>query len=236
MNNSLKISVIIPARNEAQHIQATLRSISADPNSEIIVVDGGSADTTRSLALAAGVTVLSTSRGRAGQQNIGAAAASGEILFFLHADTQAPPDYAHLILQALQAPNVSAGAFSLAIANHHPGLRAITQVANLRSQWLQLPYGDQGLFLRSQLFFHLGGFPRQPIMEDFAFVRQLQKHGRIITLPQTVLTSDRRWQHLGLWRTTYINQLIIFGYYLGVAPATLARIYRNSFQVVKTNT
>ena len=101
MNDSLKISVIIPARNEAKHIQATLLSVGTDSNSEIIVVDGGSTDTTRSLALAEGVTVLSTSPGRAGQQNIGAAAASGEILFFLHADTLVPPDYAELIRRAL---------------------------------------------------------------------------------------------------------------------------------------
>ena len=235
MNNTSKISVIIPACNEALHIPATLRSVAADPNSEIIVVDGGSTDVTRSLALAAGVTVLSARPGRARQQNLGAAAASGEILFFLHADTQVPPDYAPLIRQALQAPDVCAGAFSLATANDHPGMRAITRVANVRSRWLQLPYGDQGLFLPARLFFRLGGFPPQQIMEDFAFVRQLQNHGRIITLPQTVLTSDRRWQHLGLWRTTCINQLVIFGYYLGVAPVTLARIYRNSFQIVKTN-
>jgi len=82
------------------------------------------------------------------------------------------------------------------------------------------------LFLQARLFRDLGGFPEQPIMEDFALVRKLQNHGRVITLPQTVLTSSRRWQQLGLWRTTYINQLMIFGYYLGVAPATLARLYR----------
>ena len=107
-----------------------------------------------------------------------------------------------------------------------PVCTAITRIANLRSRWLQLPYGDQGLFLPANLFFRLGGFPEQPIMEDFALVRKVRRYGRVITLPQTVLTSGRRWQHLGLWRTTSINQLMIFGYYFGVAPATLARIYR----------
>jgi rSAM/selenodomain-associated transferase 2 len=233
MNNSPKISIIIPARNEAHHIQATLRSVLVDPHAEIIVVDGGSTDATRSLALAAGVTVLSTLPDRARQQNLGAAAASGKILFFLHADTLAPPDYARLIRQTLQQPDVSAGAFSLAIANDHPGLKAISYVANVRSRWLQLPYGDQGLFLPARLFFRLGGFPSQPIMEDFALVRQLQKHGRIITLSQTVLTSHRRWQHLGVWRTFYLNQLMIFGYYVGVAPATLAGIYRQQNKAEK---
>jgi rSAM/selenodomain-associated transferase 2 len=229
MNDASLISVIIPALNEAEHIQATLLSLRTDPVPEIIVVDGGSSDNTRALALAMGVTVLGAPLGRARQQNLGAAAAAGEFLFFLHADTRVPPDYAHLIRQALEIPGVSAGAFSLGIAEADSGLRAITRIANLRSKWLQLPYGDQGLFLPARLFLDLGGFPEQPIMEDFAFVRTLQNHGCVIILPQTVLTSSRRWQQLGLWRTTYINQLMVFGYYLGVAPATLARLYRRGF-------
>jgi rSAM/selenodomain-associated transferase 2 len=229
MANSSKISVIIPTLNEAEHIGATILSICTNANPEIIVVDGGSTDTTLDLATANGVTVLNAPRGRARQQNFGAAAASGEILFFLHADTKVPPDYVHLIRQALEVLGVSAGAFSLGIAEPDSGLRAITRIANLRSKWLQLPYGDQGLFLPARLFLDLNGFPEQPIMEDFAFVRKLQNHGRVITLPQTVITSSRRWQQLGLWRTTYINQLMVFGYYLGVAPATLARLYRRGF-------
>ena len=229
MNDASRISVIIPTLNEADHIGATILSLWTDANPEIIVVDGGSTDTTRAVAMANGATVLDTPRGRAQQQNFGATAASGEILFFLHADTRVPPDYAHLIRQALDIPGVSAGAFSLGIAEPDSGLRAIARIANLRSKWLQLPYGDQGLFLPARLFLDLGGFPEQPIMEDFAFVRTLQNHGRLVTLPQTVLTSSRRWQQLGLWRTTYINQLMVFGYYLGVAPATLARLYRRGF-------
>ncbi len=230
MTIPLLISVIIPALNEAEHIKKTLFSVQTDPEVEIVVVDGGSRDDTANLAAAESVTVLTAPAGRAWQMNLGAAAASGEILFFLHADTQAPPDYAHLIRRALQSPGVCAGAFSLDIVGNLPGLSAITRIANLRSRWLQLPYGDQGLFVPANLFFHLGGFPEQAIMEDFAFVRKVQPHGRIITLPQTVLTSGRRWQHQGLWRTTYINQVMIYGYYLGVSPTTLARIYRRNFR------
>jgi uncharacterized protein len=229
MFNSPRLSVIIPALNEAEQIRATLISLQTDPEPEIIVVDGGSRDGTRTRARAAGATVMSAPRGRARQQNLGAAAASGEILFFLHADTQAPPEYAALIHTALQTSGVSAGAFSLEIAGKGPGLRAIGRLANLRSRWLQLPYGDQGLFLPARLFDRLGGFPEQPFMEDFVFIRRLRDHGRLLTLPQLVVTSGRRWQQLGIWRTTYINQLMIFGYYLGVAPQTLARLYRRGF-------
>lgn len=223
------ISVIIPALNEADCIGQTLASLQPDQETEVIVVDGGSQDATAGLAAAAGATVLTSSRGRGRQMNRGAAAATGKILFFLHADTLAPPAYAQLIRSALQCPGVRAGAFSLKMRGAGPGLAAITHNANLRSRWLQMPYGDQGLFLPADLFSRLGGFPEQPIMEDFAFVRQLRRHGRILTLPQAVLTSSRRWQHLGLWRTTYINQLMIFGYYTGVAPATLSRLYRRGF-------
>ena len=128
-----------------------------------------------SLAAAAGVTVLRAPRGRARQQNLGAAAASGEILFFLHADTQAPPDYAHLYPPGLASPRRRRRGFQPGNYRQPPGLKAITHIANLRSRWLQLPYGDQGLFLPARPFSRLGGFPEQPIMEDFALVRQLQR-------------------------------------------------------------
>jgi uncharacterized protein len=222
------LSVIIPALNEAALIERTLSELQAAPGVEIIVADGGSTDATASLAAAAGVTVLQAPRGRARQQNLGAAAAAGEILFFVHADTLVPQDYARLIRQALESPGISAGAFSLKIAGRRPGLKAVSTMANLRSRWLHLPYGDQGLFLPARVFWRLGGFPDQAIMEDFALVRQARQYGRVITLDQTVLTSGRRWQHLGLGRTFALNQLMIFGYYLGVAPPTLARLYRRS--------
>ncbi len=220
------LSVIIPALNEAGQIGATLESLGTAPDTEIIVVDGGSTDATTALAAAAGAQIRQSPPGRARQQNLGATAARGQILFFLHADTQVPPSYALRIRRALETPGVCAGAFSLAISGSGPGLELITRLANLRSRWLQLPYGDQGLFLPADLFWRLGGFPDQPLMEDFALVRKLRHHGRLLTLTETVLTSGRRWQDFGLRRTTYINQLMIFGYSLGVDPATLARLYR----------
>jgi rSAM/selenodomain-associated transferase 2 len=228
MNNSQRISVIIPTLNEAKHIQSTIRSLHTNPDTEIIVADGGSTDATRTLAAATGAKVLDAPLGRARQQNFGATAAVGEILFFLHADTLAPPDYGGLICRTLDTRGVSAGAFSLAIADPDPRLQAIARMANLRSRWLHLPYGDQGLFLRSRLFFEMGAFPDQPIMEDFVFIRKVQEYGRLITLPQTVITSKRRWQQLGVWQTTCINQLMILGYYLHVDVATLARLYRRA--------
>ncbi len=227
------ISIIIPALNEARHIAATLASLRPAQNVDIIVVDGGSRDHTAAVARNHGAAVLSCSPGRARQQNFGAAAASGNLLFFLHADTVAPPDYASLIRQALRTPGVAAGAFSLSIAGSQPSLNLISTLANCRSHWLQLPYGDQGLFLSAALFHTIGGFPDLPIMEDVVLVRRLRRRGRIVTLPQTVRTSGRRWQQLGPLRTTAINQLMLLGFALGINPHTLARLYRQGRQAAR---
>lgn len=224
------ISVIIPTLNEARHIVACLASLRAGHNVEIMVVDGGSQDETVALAQASGAAVLLSPPGRARQQNLGAAAAHGDILFFLHADTLAPPDYDQQIRAAFQNPGISAGAFALSIRGSHPGLKLISLVANWRSRWLQLPYGDQGLFLTAALFQALGGFPNLPIMEDLALVRRLRRCGRILTLPQAVLTSGRRWQQLGLLRTTLLNQLMLLGFALHIDFFTLARLYRQAGQ------
>ena len=154
-----KISVIIPALNEAAHINKTLSGLQTEPGVEIIVVDGGSNDATAGLAAAAGATVLEAPRGRARQQNLGAAAASGEILFFVHADTLVPRGYAGLIRQALKSPGVSAGAFSLEITGRLPGLQAVSAVANLRSRWLAPPLRRPGPVPAGPPFLAPGGLP-----------------------------------------------------------------------------
>ncbi len=123
---------------------------------------------------------------------------------------------------------MAAGAFGLAIAGAGPGLRLIAALANCRSRWLKLPYGDQALCLRRETFARLGGFPDQEIMEDFDLVRRLKKIGRLALLPAAATTSDRRWRRLGLVRTTLINQAVVVGYFCGCAPYSLASWYRRS--------
>jgi uncharacterized protein len=220
------ISVIIPALNEEKCIGRTLQSLQQGAGVEVIVVDGGSADDTVRQAKAAGARVMVAAGGRACQLNVGAQAAPGDILFFLHADTLAPPGFDRAMRAALQDPRVAAGAFRLGIRGASAGLRLVEHLANWRSRWLGLPYGDQGLFVRADLFRELGGFPELPIMEDYVMVRRLGRRGRLVTLPLAVATSGRRWQSLGIWRTTLINQMMIIGYSLGVEPAVLARWYR----------
>ena len=224
------ISIIIPTLNEAENIPA-LRPLLAQV-SEVIVVDGGSNDSTVELAEKSGMTVLCSDRGRGAQLNKGAAYASSDILLFLHADTQLPKPFPKLIRDCLGPSKVTLGAFSLAVKPSSPSMAFICAGANIRSSLFQLPYGDQALFIRKSLFEELGGFPELPIMEDYLFVKRARSKGSITTLPHTVTTSARRWQKLGPLRTTWTNQLMLLGYSLGVSPERLALFYRSRGQGV----
>ena len=221
-----KISIIIPVLNEANTINGVLARILGASNVEVIVVDGGSQDETVALAQSVGVKVIAVTGGRASQMNAGAAVATGSILLFLHADTHLPPAFDTLVRQALQNTGAIAGAFELRIDAELWGLRVIEKMVNWRSRFLSLPYGDQAIFLKASIFKEIGGFPNLPIMEDFELMRYLKRYGKIAIAPAPVLTSGRRWQKLGVVRTTLINQLIIISYFLGVPPAKLARWYR----------
>ena len=225
------ISIIIPVLNEAAIIKQTLSELqqhSGSEISEIIVVDGGSQDNTVAIAENTAIKVLTvTGQGRAGQMNAGAKIAQGEILLFLHADTQLPPDFIKLIIETLKQPKIVAGAFELAIEGSDRSLRWIEMLVKMRSHLFSLPYGDQGIFISKQAFVQSGGFAEIPIMEDFEFIKRIQRSGKIAIAPAAVTTSGRRWQKLGVWQTTLINQLIIAGYYLGISPQKLGEFYRN---------
>ncbi len=219
------ISIIIPTLNEEGNIGRTLSSLAGVADIEVIVVDGGSMDNTVQKAVEAGTRVITTSPGRAVQMNRGAAAANGDILLFLHSDTLLPTGFADFIRAALLIPQTLAGAFTLRIAEEGPGLRVVEWLVRWRSFLFHMVYGDQALFLTADKFHAIGGFPEQPFMEDFEFVRQLRKKGRIVILPQVVITSGRKWQQRGVFTTTVINQVIILGYLLGVSPDRLRQWY-----------
>lgn len=220
------LSVVIPALNEAATLSHTLGSVQPTGPVEVIVVDGGSWDSTVAIARSHHAQVITTAPGRAGQMNAGAKAATGKILLFLHADTCLPPGFDDLVRHTLSQSQVVAGAFHLAIDGPGWGLRLVEWGVRLRSQRLQMPYGDQGIFLTSERFHALGGFPDQPIMEDFELICQLRRQGRIAIAPAAVLTSSRRWQTLGVAYTTVLNQVMIAGYFGGVSPYRLSRWYR----------
>lgn len=219
------VSVVIAALNEAAAVGAAVASAVRQAH-EVIVVDGGSSDATCAHAVAAGAAVLTAAGGRAAQLNAGAAAATGAILLFLHADTRLPVDWADAVRVALADEGTALAAFRLGIDAPRTIERLLSAAANIRSRRLRLPYGDQGLAVRRATFAALGGFRPLPIMDDYDFVCRARALGRIETLPLAVATSARRWRRLGVVRSTLRNQLIVAGWHAGVDPARLARWYR----------
>ena len=222
------ISVIIPVLDDAEVLDLALGSPQDCTGVERIVVDGGSTDGSAELAKSRGVKIIHSPPGRARQMNAGAEVAEGTLLVFLHADTRLPEGFDDHVRRILTPSEVAAGAFQLQIDAHSARWRFIEKTANWRSRYLQMPYGDQAIFLRAELFREMGGFPDLPIMEDFELIRRLKGRGRIVIAPAAVLTSARRWEKLGALRTTLINQLMILGFYLGFEPSRLARWYRQA--------
>lgn len=220
------ISIIVPTLNEATNLPGLLPA--ARKVKELLVVDGGSNDNTLLVAkeLEYGIIEETGAGGRGTQFNTGAANASGSILLFLHADTHLPLDFPHAVSTCLANSENILGSFRLQVNNSDILLSLVLLFTNIRSKFLQLPYGDQSLFIRKKDFLKLGGFPEVPIMEDYIFVKRAKKKGKIVTLDQAVTTSARRWKQLGVFQTTVTNQLVVLGYHLGIKPEKLAAFYR----------
>ncbi len=215
------VSVVIPALNEAARIAATIDSARRD-DVEVIVADGGSSDSTREIASRMGAQVVLARRGRGAQLNAGAAAARGDHLLFLHADTTLPAGYLQAVQETVAAPGVVLGAFRLRIDRPGLCLRGIEAAVRFRSALLAMPYGDQALFLSSRVFASLGGFAEIPLLEDLDLVRRAKALGRVRIVRQEVLTSGRRWDVAGVVRMSLVNQLCVLGFNAGISPRWLA--------------
>lgn len=229
MNSAPQLSVIIPVLNEAEIVREYLSQFPYHQQVEVLVVDGGSRDSTMDLCKTFPVQIHSTPKpGRANQMNYGASLAKGEFLLFLHLDSLLPINFFNQIEEILSNSTNIAGAFRLTIDLSGWPYRCLEKLILWRSIYGQFPYGDQGLFLRREDFQLLGGFADLPIMEDYELVQrlQLQWRGRVTIAKGSVITSGRRWQKLGLLRTTMINQAVLLGYHLGLPPQTLANWYR----------
>jgi rSAM/selenodomain-associated transferase 2 len=191
-------------------------------------VDGGSQDCTVEIVKSLGIKqVLSSLPGRAIQMNRGVTVATGEILLFLHADTRLLPGFDVAVRETLIKPGIIAGAFTLKIDAPTWGLRLIEWGVKTRSRFLQMPYGDQAIFITKQAFLDHGKFPEIPIMEDFELIRRLQKSGKIAIVSTSVITSPRRWLRKGILKTTLINQIVIVFYTLGMSPTKIVNWYRS---------
>jgi rSAM/selenodomain-associated transferase 2 len=221
------LSIIVPTLNEAPNIESALRALAPlrAQGHEVIVVDGGSQDFTVQLASPLADIVLSASRGRAAQMNVGVHEARGDVLLFLHADTRLPADADKHVLQGLADGRLVWGRFDVRIAGRHPLLILIARTMNLRSRLTAICTGDQAIFVRREVLIRLGGYPDIDLMEDVALSRILRRVSRPLCLRTPVTTSGRRWESRGVWQTMLLMWWLRLRYFFGTSPARLVRIY-----------
>lgn len=221
----MTISVIIPVLDEELRIGDAIRSVSAIQPHEILVVDGGSRDATVPVASRHACRVVIAPRGRAVQMNAGAAGATGEILLFLHADTRLPATAGRDITAALAHAETVGGRFDVRLDRPDPVYRLIETLLNARSRLTRIATGDQAIFVRRRIFETMGGYASIPLMEDVEFSRRLKRRGRIACLRARVITSARRWEWEGPWRTIVRMWWLRALFAAGVDPRRLARGY-----------
>jgi rSAM/selenodomain-associated transferase 2 len=219
-----EISIIVPALDEEDSIRETLDALQAFRGAEIILVDGGSTDRTLSIAENYDVRILHAPRGRGSQLKTGGAAARGDVLWFVHADTIVPPQSIELIKKALSNPLVAGGNFTIRFDGERRAARFLTWLyPNLRK--LGLLYGDSAIFARREIYEKIGGFKPFPIFEDLDFVERLKKVGEIATLDAVVTTSSRRFENKSFLLTFLRWTILQILYWLGVSPEALLKIY-----------
>jgi rSAM/selenodomain-associated transferase 2 len=217
-----RLSVVVPALNEAPGIRAALEALAPlrSRGHEVIVVDGGSTDGTPELARGLCDRVLGAARGRARQMNAGAATASGDALVFLHADTRLPDAADELILGSLRS--FLWGRFDVEIVGRHRLLKLVACAMNLRSRLTGIATGDQAIFVRRDAF---PGFPEIALMEDVAFCKAMKRVGAPACRRERVVTSGRRWESRGVLRTIVLMWRLRLMYCLGAPPERLERMY-----------
>ena len=224
---AVKVSIVIPALNEAGCIARTLDRLQAmrQRGHELIVVDGGSDDDTMAISQSLADQVLRAPRGRANQMRAGAAAANGSVIWFLHADT-VPVDDADLhILEALVQHDTQWGHFDILLSDDRPIFKMVSLFMNIRARITGIATGDQGIFMTRDLYEKIGGIPAIPLMEDIALSRTLNRYCRSFVIKQKLASSSRRWETHGIVRTILLMWGLRFAYFIGVNPVRLAKYY-----------
>jgi rSAM/selenodomain-associated transferase 2 len=224
----MSVSIIIPVLNESQELGKTLPPLLSDPGVlEVIVADGGSSDSSRDVATACGARVINAPCGRALQMNAAAAAARGDILLFLHADSRLPAKAIAEIKEAIDSGALW-GRFNIRLSGRHWLLRVVERTINIRSCLSGIATGDQAIFLGRELFERLGGYAEIPLMEDVELSKRLRRLRWPVCIREPLITSSRRWEHYGILRTILLMWWLRLAYFLGACPASLACRYRRS--------
>ena len=227
-----RLSIVIPVLNEAAGIEASLTPLQTMRDQrtaipvEIIVVDGGSGDASAHIAKPLADRVLSSPAGRALQMNLGAQHATAPALLFLHADTQLPKNAVEQITQALNGH--AWGRFDIELAGRSGWLPVVSWMMNQRSRLTGIATGDQGMFMRASTFKATGGFPEQPLMEDIELSKRLKRVSRPACLKAKVVSSGRRWDEVGAWKTIRLMWRLRYRYWRGVSATQLAKEYRDA--------
>ena len=224
----MKLSIIVPVLNEAASIVNCLERLDVlrDREREVIVVDGGSTDATVRLAQPLCDQLIVSPPGRGQQLNAGAEKASGDILLFLHADTYLPDEIIRELEHFHLHSSKQWGRFNLRLSGDRSIYRIIETMINLRSRLTGIAGGDQAIFIRFNIFRRLGGFKEIPLFEDVDFCRRMKKVTRPYCVSAPVITSSRRWETRGVWRTIWLMWSLRLAYYMGFSPSLLASYYR----------
>jgi rSAM/selenodomain-associated transferase 2 len=228
----VKFSIIVPVVHESDRINSLIENIeglTGDGGHEVIVVDGSpTKDTIRAIDNDEIIKLVSL-KGRARQMNAGASVAKGEILIFLHADTELPRDALKKISSVMVQPRYVAGAFELDIKSDRLRFKLLSRWASLRCRLTRIPYGDQAIFVKRDYFNSLGGYRDIPVMEDVELMRRIKRRGdKICIVPEQAKTSPRRWEQEGFIYVNVRNAFLFTSYIFGVSPEKLASFYNDT--------
>jgi rSAM/selenodomain-associated transferase 2 len=232
--NTIRFSIIVPVFHEGENINDLIENLThldSDKNMEIIVVDGAQEKDTLGAIQRNPVIKISSERGRAKQMNAGASMARGEILIFLHADTELPVRALQKIHALMERSQYVGGAFDLGIKSNKFIFTIIAKLSSWRSRLNRIPFGDQAIFIRKECFSKIGGYKEIPIMEDADLMRRIKKSGnKIWIFYDRVMTSPRRWEKEGVIYCTLRNWTLQALYFLGVSPDKLALFYKSGYR------
>lgn len=222
----MRISIIIPTLNEAQGIEQCLLALQPfrQQHCEIIVADGGSSDTTVAISQSLADILISAPKGRARQMNAGANQAHNDILLFLHADTLLPDTALNQLCTGINE-GFDWGRFDIHLTGKHPMLKVIALMMNWRSRLTGIATGDQALFVRKQIFEKIGHYPDINLMEDIALSKQLKQLGKPFCIGAKVISSGRRWEYFGVYRTILLMWWLRAGFFFNISPDLLAHLY-----------